>query len=467
MGRVDIPFIDNEPEKKKELPPCAWCGSPSLTVCGRCKSRAYCSTECQRNDWKSGHQTACAHVNARPAEPEEEQFIFYDVPYVAHWAINVRRWGMQRESREFEFLLSKLPEEAQHFIRGRKQWRRVKIALARELAVRRMAEILTQGQWEKTDWKQDRRTGRDYLVGRSDYVWTGSKYINSNVRFPNFNFSICDSGEYLFVVSHPAALTGVWAAPALRHEPLPDPVEEFAAQLDEARRIEERSREAEAQREDAAAPVPIEEEVIIEDVTAAEEAAIPVDDEVAGGASVETMVGDMELLDICAPDQKEERQERLRQALVAKMAYFRTIGQKRNCRWTEVALEPSPVGPDCPGGESEFHPEASAAQGRRRHHLNFNGTRQTKWRCEVHKFRGYCLVVTRAPPEEAIDIDGEFTSTQAARFVDIDQYDKILDHAEPDFREVPIIQLLPESWHSDYNRACGLGEKGEQVRINR
>jgi len=40
--------------------------------------------------------------------------------------------------------------------------------------------------------------------------------------------------------------------------------------------------------------------------------------------------------------------------------------------------------------------------------------------------------------------------------------DKALDHPEPEFIEVPIQQLLPEKWHSDYVRACGGGERGEQ-----
>ena len=41
--------------------------------------------------------------------------------------------------------------------------------------------------------------------------------------------------------------------------------------------------------------------------------------------------------------------------------------------------------------------------------------------------------------------------------------DKALDHLEPEFIEVPIQQLLPEKWHSDYVRACGGGERGEQT----
>lgn len=41
--------------------------------------------------------------------------------------------------------------------------------------------------------------------------------------------------------------------------------------------------------------------------------------------------------------------------------------------------------------------------------------------------------------------------------------DKALEHDEPEFLEVPIQQLLPEKWHSDYVRACGGGERGEQL----
>ena len=41
-----------------------------------------------------------------------------------------------------------------------------------------------------------------------------------------------------------------------------------------------------------------------------------------------------------------------------------------------------------------------------------------------------------------------------------------MEHPEPEFIDVPIQQLLPDKWHSDYVRACGGGEKGEQTRMN-
>lgn len=540
MGKVDIPLFDQEPEKKKELPRCAWCGSFSRTICGRCKVRAYCSAECQRNDWKAGHQTACSAAT-RQESPPAEHFTFYDIPYIAHWAINLRRWTVQRESREFEFLLSRLPESAREFIKGRRHWRSMKVALARELVVRRMAEILTQGQWEKTSWKHDRRTGRDYLVDRSSYVWTGQKYINANVRFPNFNFSLCESGEYLFATSHPSALTGVYAAPPLTLQPLPDPIEAFASQLDDVMRvstegsdgieapalaspstavlsataatsvqgsliaIEPTSRSLEGCTTDLAtrecfgtkiaaadtARKPEEAEPTVEHIVAAESATVETGSNNSGATEFaagrlaaeatdvkegesetvdeEPMFGEDELLAICAPEENLERQRRFRQAMVGKMAYCRTIGEKSLCRWSEVVLECSPVDP-CYGGELQPQdpdalPEA-AGNGHRRHHLIVKGTRQKKWRCEVHNLNGYCIVVARAPAEEAQDYEGQFTSTQAARFADIDQYDKVLEHEEPRFIEVPIMQLLPDKYHSDYIRACGRGEKGEQVRMN-
>merc|ERR1719265_1874431 len=122
-------------------------------------------------DWKSGHQTACFVAPVREPEQKEPDFQFYHVPYVAHWAINLRRWQMKKDSREFEFLLQRIPEEEiRHRIRQKKTWRGSKIALLRELVVRRLSEILTQGMWHKTYWRHDSRTGRDYLMERTEYV---------------------------------------------------------------------------------------------------------------------------------------------------------------------------------------------------------------------------------------------------------------------------------------------------------
>jgi hypothetical protein len=42
---------------------CAGCNKPggvSLSACTRCRTVAYCSKDCQRTHWKSGHKQACA-----------------------------------------------------------------------------------------------------------------------------------------------------------------------------------------------------------------------------------------------------------------------------------------------------------------------------------------------------------------------------------------------------------------------
>lgn len=550
MGRVDIPLIDQEPEEKKvELPQCNWCGSKSKTICGRCKSRAYCSVECQRLDWKSGHQTACALAPVREPEKQEEEFVFYQVPYVCHWAINVRRWQIKRDSREFDFLLNRIPEEeSRNRILGKKSWKAMKLALLRELVVRRMSEILTQGMWHKTNWRHDPRTGRDYLLDRTEYVWTGKKYLNSNKRFPNFNFSMVHCGEYLFVVSHPAALTGVFAAAPLQQDVLPDPREEYAdaykqALEDAAERQAAFEAEAAADGEtaeeeaiaetvvdesktpnaqSAAAPpesqteeardeskaldtdiaaAPLEpqedEEVIIEEIVdTPAQAAVVTDvsglvEDVADLTEVKPTEGNVteesaetgadaqsastdacllhsyELIQVCSPEELTQRQLRLRQALVGKNAYYRTLGELKNRRWREVVLEQEPVGKETAGGDLSKEEQAARPGGPRRHHLYVEGKRQNRWRCEVHNFRGHCIVVCRGPVDEAVDPGGHFIDTVAGKHFDIDQWDKVLEHTEPSFIEVPIQQLLPEKNHTDYVRACGKGEKGEQLRMNR
>ena len=58
------------------------------------------STECQQLDWKSGHQTACTPMVQRQLPVTEEHFQFYEVPYVAHWAINLQNWKIKSNSKE-------------------------------------------------------------------------------------------------------------------------------------------------------------------------------------------------------------------------------------------------------------------------------------------------------------------------------------------------------------------------------
>ncbi|GKU87462.1 hypothetical protein SLEP1_g1857 [Rubroshorea leprosula] len=38
---------------------CVVCGNHGTKVCSRCKSVRYCSPECQRTHWNSGHRTEC------------------------------------------------------------------------------------------------------------------------------------------------------------------------------------------------------------------------------------------------------------------------------------------------------------------------------------------------------------------------------------------------------------------------
>jgi len=149
------------------------------------------------------------------------------------------------------------------------------------------------------------------------------------------------------------------------------------------------------------------------------------------------------------------------------MAYFCTLGQRRARQWSRVVVSGRPVGSGNAGGEASSEELAKQSDGPRHHHLFFGAARQNRWRCDVHCYQNHCIIVCRGPPEEAHDPSGEFTATQASRFSSIDRFDEVLEHEEPSFLDVPIIHLLPENWHSDYVRACGGGERGETVRMNR
>ena len=54
---------------------CSCCGaaSSSLKRCGRCHTVSYCSVDCQRNDWKAGHKTACTVSDGTAAMPVRGQ----------------------------------------------------------------------------------------------------------------------------------------------------------------------------------------------------------------------------------------------------------------------------------------------------------------------------------------------------------------------------------------------------------
>lgn len=57
--------LQNQREGKVQLSKlCSACQSPEgetlkHKVCSACKTRFYCSTDCQRTDWKNGHKGVC------------------------------------------------------------------------------------------------------------------------------------------------------------------------------------------------------------------------------------------------------------------------------------------------------------------------------------------------------------------------------------------------------------------------
>lgn len=54
---------------------CVVCQEAAKSSCGRCRSVAYCSAECQKVDWKKGHKKKCkllAEAKAEPQKPVEQ-----------------------------------------------------------------------------------------------------------------------------------------------------------------------------------------------------------------------------------------------------------------------------------------------------------------------------------------------------------------------------------------------------------
>lgn len=351
----------------------------------------------------------------------EVRFEYFQVPHVARWCVDVQNWRLEPGSPEFRFLQRALPDEMRKWLDGL-AWPNAKVALAKELAVRRMAEVMTQAIWHKVRWRHDEESDRDYLISRDDYIWTGKKYQNSNLRFPNFNFSMAECDGKLFLASHPAALTGLFVGGPLT-DSSPDPQTVFAEQL---------------------AAGGATEAVTVGDGTDAEEDTV--------------MCQFQELEELCAPPDAEERRRNLLLALAAKMAYYRTVGQTAACRWSSVVMGAEPVGDSVPTGEllETAGREPPRPNGPRRHPLTVAGELQKKWRADVHALEGGLhAVICRAPPSEASKTSAEFVATQRARFPDIDLLDDALGHAEPDFINVPIGRLLPDKLRSDYMRVCG------------
>ncbi|GKU87463.1 hypothetical protein SLEP1_g1858 [Rubroshorea leprosula] len=54
-----------------DRPSCAACGNHGTKVCSRCKSVRYCSPECQRTHWKSGHRTECKENSSETARTKK------------------------------------------------------------------------------------------------------------------------------------------------------------------------------------------------------------------------------------------------------------------------------------------------------------------------------------------------------------------------------------------------------------
>lgn len=180
---------------------------------------------------------------------------------------------------------------------------------------------------------------------------------------------------------------------------------------------------------------------------------------------------DQEVLDLCESDDRNERHRRMALALAAhktgKEAFFKTVGPACPRPWSDVVLDREVVSESVPGGELEKEEVEAKPDGPRRHQLFLAGVPQRHWRCEVHNSGSFVAVVCRGPAAEVEDPEGDFAATLLRKFLEVDVYDTVLEHTEPAFLQLPIQRLLPEKHHTDYARACGQGERGDQLRMNR
>ena len=64
INKLEEDLKRKQDEKENTYKKCTFCGSPESStrkhkVCSACKKAFYCSTDCQRFDWKKNHKTEC------------------------------------------------------------------------------------------------------------------------------------------------------------------------------------------------------------------------------------------------------------------------------------------------------------------------------------------------------------------------------------------------------------------------
>ncbi|KAL0701761.1 hypothetical protein Bca4012_057883 [Brassica carinata] len=52
-----------------DISECSVCGNLSTKKCSRCKSVRYCSANCQKSDWNSGHKRQCMVFQSSDSSP--------------------------------------------------------------------------------------------------------------------------------------------------------------------------------------------------------------------------------------------------------------------------------------------------------------------------------------------------------------------------------------------------------------
>ena len=68
VNNINADLIQHARSYRKQARVCHWCCNKGKHQCNRCHLAFYCSTECQRTDWKRHHKYECASIASKDLE---------------------------------------------------------------------------------------------------------------------------------------------------------------------------------------------------------------------------------------------------------------------------------------------------------------------------------------------------------------------------------------------------------------